>query len=185
MEYYLGEKDNKGLNNMDTSIFHDLIQKYGQQTNLDPQQLQVGQQVYTPEGTAMTVIEDPSDTTSKTLMPSDQQGQQLPKGVTTVEDNELASQYSLQPPNGTQPAPGAQGATVAKRAQEEDPEELGEVNWNDIADIVNDMSTAVKNKDMRWVMECMEDMTGVVLMNINMPSDLKVASVFEEYIEEI
>lgn len=166
----------------DYSVFEAMIHKYSQQ-NLDPQSLQVGQQVYTPEGEVMTVIENPADTTTKTLMPADQQGSQLPQGVQTVEDTDLASQYSLQPPNGTQPATGATPATTArKRAQEE-----LTVNWNDIQDIVSDLNSAVQQKNMQKVMECLEDLTDMALMNINMPSDMKMtaSNIFEDFAREL
>jgi len=65
---------------------------------MDPTQLQSGQPVYDPEGEEWLVVGDPDQTTDKVVMPADQQGTQIPQGVTTVEDAELASEYSLQPP---------------------------------------------------------------------------------------
>jgi len=89
------------------SIFADLATKYAQAApvdpsqGLDPSQLQVGQQVYSPEGTPMTVVENPQDTTTTTVMPADQSGTDVPQGVETLEETELASQYSLQPNEAT------------------------------------------------------------------------------------
>ena len=89
------------------SIFADLASKYAQAApidpsqTLDPNQLQVGQQVYSPEGEPMTVVENPDDTTTTTLMPADQSGTDVPAGVETLEETELASQYSLAPNEAT------------------------------------------------------------------------------------
>lgn len=83
---------------MDTSVFLEVIQKYAQ--DLDPTALQVGQSVYDASGQEMIVIADPEDTTTKTLMPADQQGVSIPQGVTDVEEGELASQYSVQESDG-------------------------------------------------------------------------------------
>lgn len=165
----------------DYSVFADLATKYAQQ-NLNPQDLQIGQQIYGPDGKAMQVIEDPTDTTTKTLMPVDQQGSQTPQGVETVEDTDLAAQYNLQPPNGTQPATGVTPATTAKRAQEEDLE----VNWNDLQDIVQGLTASVQKKDMRGVVEALEDLTEMVFLNVNMPSDMKMSAsnMFKDFVEE-
>ena len=94
-----------------SSVFDSLIKKYSQEivddgmsTVLDPTQVQVGQAVYDAAGQEYYVVEDDPTTTYKTLMPSDQSGQQIPEGVTTVEDAELTSEYTLQNPQGPQTA---------------------------------------------------------------------------------
>jgi len=90
---------------VDYSLFEELASRYAQEMTdpgtgqaLDPTQLQQGQPVYDQEGDEWLVVGNPDDTTSKVVMPADQQGAQVPENVTTVEDAELASTYSLQPP---------------------------------------------------------------------------------------
>lgn len=90
---------------VDYSLFEGMARRYAQYlpandmgTLMDPTQLQSGQPVYDPEGEEWLVVGDPDQTTDKVVMPADQQGTQIPQGVTTVEDAELASEYSLQPP---------------------------------------------------------------------------------------
>lgn len=93
---------------VDLSIFEELAERYAQVTEaqtpqaLDPTALQQGQPVYDYEGNEWLVVGDPEGTTNKILMPGDQQGAETPQGVTTVEDQELATTYSLQPPGGMQ-----------------------------------------------------------------------------------
>jgi hypothetical protein len=67
-------------------------------TTMDPAQLQPGQPVYSPEGKEFVVLNNPAGESQKVIMPSDQQGSQLPQGVTTVEDTELSSEYTLTSP---------------------------------------------------------------------------------------
>lgn len=154
---------------MDYEIFQDLIGKYAQDaTNpnqgIDPTQLQVGQQVYSPEGDALVVVENPADTTTTTLMPADQANPTVPEGVQTVEDTELSSQYSLQPANGV-PAPVAK----SRKAQEEPT-----VDWRDIRDIANDMNTAIESEDMQRLLESLEDMFNIAMLNVNVPEDMEI-----------
>jgi len=93
----------------DLSIFRELAARYAQVTptdpsvTLDPQALQTGQPVFDTEGSEWLVVGDPEGTTDKVVMPADQQGADVPQGVTTVEDQELASTYTLQAPGGMQP----------------------------------------------------------------------------------
>jgi hypothetical protein len=63
---------------------------------LNPQDLQVGQSVWDNEGKEQVVVESPQGEAQKTLMPKDQQGQPIPQ-VTTVDDPDIQTQYSLQP----------------------------------------------------------------------------------------
>lgn len=67
-------------------------------TTMDPSQLQPGQPVYSPEGKEFVVLSNPAGETQKVIMPSNQQGSQLPQGVTTVDDTELSSEYQLTSP---------------------------------------------------------------------------------------
>jgi len=86
----------------DFSLFEELCSKYAQNVPLmDPTQLQEGQPIYDPEGVEWLVVDDPEGTMNKVVMPADQAGAQLPEGVQTVEDDELASMYTLQPSGGT------------------------------------------------------------------------------------
>jgi hypothetical protein len=66
---------------------------------MDPSQLQPGQPVYSPEGKEFVVLNNPAGESQKVVMPSDQQGSQLPQGVTTVDDTELSSEYTLTSPS--------------------------------------------------------------------------------------
>ena len=103
-----------------TSIFEDLARHYAQQnppqedggqvnpqdeTGADPEQtnpgvdtdsLAQGQTIYDLAGIAYTVLE-PTQDGKKQIMPADQQGQQVPKGIKQVEDNDLASAYTMSP----------------------------------------------------------------------------------------
>jgi len=162
----------------DLSIFADLASKYAQvapadpNQNLDPNSLQVGQQVYSPEGTAMTVIENPMDTTTTTVVPADQAGTDVPEGVETLEEAELASQYTLAPNEAT-PAV----TTASRNAQDQS------VNWGDIQDIANDMNTAIQAQNMEAVLESLEDMFQIAMSNVSLPEDTKIGSIFEDYID--
>ncbi len=174
---------------MSYSVFTDLISKYAQedQPMVDPMDLQVGQSVYDAEGNEMVVIGDPEDTTDKTLMPADQQGSNIPEGVTNVEDAELTSQYSLQPDSAQGPitarlaALRKQAAAFFRKAQAEDVS----VNWDDLIDIAHEMNNAIQTKNMKRVMESLEDMTDMVLMNVQLPADITAgSSIFEEFIRD-
>ena len=171
---------------MDQSIFTDLANRYAQTApqnpnqNLDPNQLQVGQQIYSPTGEAMTVIENPMDTTTTTVMPAEQSGSETPQNVQTLEESELAAQYSLQPNEAT-PAVTAHSRKAQAIAEDE---EL-QVDWRDIDDIVGELNRYVQSRDLRGVMTAMEDLFDIAMNNVNLPEDTKVASIFEEYIEEV
>ena len=87
-------------------VFDALIRKYAQTTpedpagtTMDPQSVQMGQSIYDPTGQEYIVVEDDPTTTYKTIMPKDQQGQQMPEGITTVDDSELQVDYSVQQPS--------------------------------------------------------------------------------------
>ena len=157
------------------SIFADLATKYAQAApvdpnqSLDPTQLQVGQQVYSPEGEAVTVVENPMDTTTTTVMPADQSGTGVPEGVQTLEETELASQYTLQP-NSATPAV----TTASRNAQTV-------VNWNDLQDVAQDINKAIDSQDMQAVLQSLEDLFEIAMSNVNMPEDTKVGSIFEDY----
>jgi hypothetical protein len=108
------------MSHKDTSIFEDIIHIYAQQnppqedggqanpqdengadteqTNpgVDTDSLAQGQTIYDLAGIAYTVLE-PTQDGQKQIMPSDQQGQQVPKGIKQVEDNDLASSYTMSP----------------------------------------------------------------------------------------
>ena len=165
---------------MDYSIFMEVLEKYAQTApqnpnqNLDPNQLQVGQQVYSPTGDALVVIENPMDTTTTTLMPADQTGTDVPQDVQTPEESELAAQYTLQPNEAT-PAVTAR----SRKAQD------GSVNWADLEDIASEMNSAIQEKDLRGVLAALEDMFEMAMSNVNLPEGTKVAtSIFAEYINE-
>jgi hypothetical protein len=176
---------------MSLEIFHDLIDKYAQMTpqnpnqNLDPNQLQVGQQVYSPTGDAMVVVENPMDTTTTTVMPADQATTDVPEGVQTLEESELASQYTLQPNEAT-PAVTAH----SKRAQAIGEDEEMEVDWRDIDDIVKELNKSVQSRDLKGVMASLEELFEMAMQNVNLPEDTEIAepeglgSIFAEYIGE-
>ncbi len=108
------------MSHKDTSIFEDLARHYAQQNppqenggqenpqdenGADPEQtnpgvdtdsLTQGQTIYDLAGIAYTVLE-PTQDGKKQIMPADQQGQQVPKGIKQVEDNDLASAYTMSP----------------------------------------------------------------------------------------
>ena len=65
---------------------------------MNPQEIQLGQSIYDPTGQEFLVVEDDPTTTYKTLMPADQQGQDVPEGITTVDDSQLSTEYSVQQP---------------------------------------------------------------------------------------
>lgn len=163
----------------DLSIFADLASKYAQvapadpNQNLDPNALQVGQQVYSPEGEAMTVVENPMDTTTTTVMPADQSGTDVPEGVETLEESELAAQYSIAPNEAT-PA-----VTAASRDAQD-----ASVNWNDLEDAARDVLNAIQAKNMQSALESLEDLFELAMGNISLPEDTKVGSIFEEYVSE-
>ena len=163
-----------------TEIFEDLARHYAQQNppqenggqenpqdenGADPEQtnpgvdtdsLAQGQTIYDLAGIAYTVLE-PTQDGKKQIMPADQQGQQVPKGIKQVEDNDLASAYTMSP-------------QASKRAQEE-----LSINWNDFDDILNAMKFAIDNKDAKSLMEAAEDMVDLILMNVSMPEGTDVS----------
>jgi hypothetical protein len=65
---------------------------------LDPTQLQEGQSVFDNEGNEQVIVGDPEGTTDKVIMPVEQVDMGVPANANTVDDAELASQYSLQSP---------------------------------------------------------------------------------------
>ena len=67
---------------------------------LDPTQLQEGQSVFDNEGNEQVIVGNPEGTTDKVLMPVEQVEMGVPANADTVEDAELAAQYSLQSPIG-------------------------------------------------------------------------------------
>ena len=100
-------------------VFASIIKRYAQAspadpagTTLDPMSVQMGQSVYDPTGKEFLIVEDDPTTTHKTLMPKDQQGVDMPEGVTTVDDSELSVDYSVQQPEG-----GPITATIASEFQ--------------------------------------------------------------------
>lgn len=110
MQYRVAQSQAKLTNHRRRSlgVFEAIINKYAQATPvdpaaqpLDPQAVQIGQSIYDPTGKEYVVVEDDPTTTYKTLMPADQQGQELPQGVTTVDDSELSVDYSVQQPTET------------------------------------------------------------------------------------
>jgi len=68
-------------------------------STMDPSQLQPGQPIYSPEGDEFVVLNNPAGESQKVVMPSDQQGSQLPQGVTTLDDTELSTEYTLTSPS--------------------------------------------------------------------------------------
>lgn len=108
--------------------FVEIIRRYAQASTpatpgqLNPQDLQVGQSVYDNEGNEQIVVESPQGGSQKTLMPKDQQGQQIPQ-VQTVDDPEIATQYSLQPTTPGSPKQVQQPTAnrQAAYADEDDP----------------------------------------------------------------
>lgn len=155
----------------DYSVFEEFITRCGQQQTdteqvdpgVVPDQLQTGQTVYDMSGKEFTVLEPDAGTGQKNIMPSDQQGQQVPSGVKQVTDDELSSSYTIQP------------MTTAKRAQEE---EAVELHWNDFQDIVNEMQAAIQAKDAKRLMEAAEDFTDMLLNNVSVPDDTDVSQAF-------
>jgi hypothetical protein len=95
------------------SVYSTVLEKYAQDlstetvtpssqtdsSTMDPSQLQPGQPVYSPEGKEFVVLNNPAGETQKVVMPSDQQGSQLPQGVTTLDDTELSTEYTLSSPS--------------------------------------------------------------------------------------
>jgi len=111
-----------------SNVFDTIIKKYSQDmsdgtTTTDPTAIQKGQTIYDGSGQGFIVVEDDPTTTYKTLMPVDQQGKDVPEGITTVEDYDLNSQYSVQSPQGQ----GVQGPQTASI----EPEFNLTANWED------------------------------------------------------
>ena len=154
------------------SIFEEFIHRNSQEQAaqpLDPNQLQVGQNVYdqtTQE--EYTVVEDDPSTTHKVLMPAGQQGTPVsgvPEGVKSVEDSELATSY------GVQPATQATGPVVARRAQED-------IDWDDIASSVTDLIAFTRQRDFHGATSSIEELTNIVLSHIEMPEDTDFGPMF-------
>lgn len=80
----------------------------GAETGVDPTQLQEGQSVFDNQGGEQVIVGDPDGTTDKVLMPKEQVDMGIPANADTVEDAELASQYSLQSPLAFNDAPHLQ-----------------------------------------------------------------------------
>ena len=80
----------------DQVINHYIAQMEGVQPITDPTMLQPGQVVTDQAGGPMQVVENDPATTNVVLAPVDQ-AQNVPDGVQTVEEADLATQYSMQP----------------------------------------------------------------------------------------
>lgn len=93
----------------DYSIFTDLMEKYAQDQNpqdqtdteqvdpnVNPDAIQTGQTIYDTSGQEYIVL-DPNESGQRNIMPSDQQGQQIPTGVKTVNPDELSASYTTTP----------------------------------------------------------------------------------------
>lgn len=83
----------------------------GDAQTMNTDDLQPGQPVYSSEGKEFIVLSNPAGESQKVLMPSDQQGSQLPQGVTTVENTDLESRYTLTSPQTTQKVQSSKKAT--------------------------------------------------------------------------
>jgi len=176
------------------------MEKKNQAAN--PQQLQNGQSVWNAEGTEMLVLEDSPDQPHKVVMPADQVGSPTPQGVVSVPDEDIASQYSIQDGvtnTGPELATTANqkhtiedpyavdvveradswmrmgdGETNLENWHKMDKKSQAEINWNDLRDIIGDISTAIEVQDFQRVVEGAEDLTDMILGNISMPDDTQV-----------
>jgi hypothetical protein len=154
---------------MDLSIYEDLAHKYAQeQPAMDPNALQVGQSVYNTEGKEYRVVENPEGTTSKVLMPVEQEDPNNPQ-VQTVEDAELATGYTVQPAEGVQPV------TARRKAQE--------VDWSDIQSLALEVLAYSRREDLKGVTTAVEELTNILLSSMEVPADAfdKAGSVLPEF----
>ena len=129
---------------------------------INPDQLQKGQAVYDVSGKEFTVLDD-SENGLKTIMPSEQQGQQTPSGIKQLAPEELSSSYTIQP-------------TARKVMAEEDGPYV--LNWGDFRDLLGDMQSAVNKEDMHKLLEHAQDLIELIMMNISMPSDTDIGKAF-------
>ncbi len=145
----------------DYSVYENVVRRYAQtQTQdtpsqaLDPTQLQVGQSVYDASGKEYRVVENPDGTTSKVLMPKDQQDPNNPT-VQTVEDSELAAQYNVQPPTETT-------TTARKHAQED-------VDWNELQSLALELLAYTRRENLKQVLVQVEEITNLLLEHMEVP----------------
>jgi len=102
-----------------TAALSEIFHRYSQELTtsvMDPSQLQVGQPLYDNTGKEFLVVENEPEKGNTVLMPADQQGAQVPEGVTSVDDMSIQTEYSVQPAEGATAARSA----VIKKLKEED-----------------------------------------------------------------
>lgn len=153
----------------DFSLFEKWAQDQQQNTEQDnpeivPEMLQKGQSVYDVTGQEFTVLDD-SDAGQKVIMPSNQQGQQIPTGIKQMTPEELSSSYTIQP--------------QARKVLTADSEAY-ELNWGDFADIVGEMRSAVDAQDMKRLMENAQDLMELIMLNVQVPADVDLHVAFNK-----
>jgi hypothetical protein len=154
------------------SIFMDLAdeyQKVAQQTQVDPNQLSVGDTIYDADGTEFQVIADPDNTTNKILMPTQEEGMTTP-ATEAVEDVELGMYTQEEEEGGVQYAEVAETATSvsAKKAQED-------IDWPEIQSMALDLNALARQENMQGVIASLEELTNYVLGYIDFPADMPMS----------
>jgi len=164
MELYAKKSNFKKENNM-FGLFSNIINKYAQEdmnTNpgmenppVDPNTLQVGQQIYDQEGNSRTVIQNQDGTI--TTMPTDQAGQQIPQGVETIDPNEKPDEYSTTPPNQN---------VQARIAQD-----LG-IDWEELESIALEVATYAQAEKEKAFFDALDRLNTAALSYVQLPTDL-------------
>ena len=180
MEYLAEKSTNKRAKKAFamTSIFDEIIHKYSQNSSLDS--MQPGQVIKGTDGVSYTVVKDntsgekffapaqgqPGQQTQQT-----QQEQQVQQPQDPSQQNQDPNQYAMQPNNAVKPEdenkPEPMGAKTSQNLQG-----LTDQDWADIGSMGSDISQYAQKKDMRGIMEILEDLTDFTLTFVNLPEDL-------------
>lgn len=143
------------------SLFNNLITRYAQEVvpqddqPIDPNQLQVGQQVYDSEGKPQTVVQNEQG--ELVTIPADQAGQTVPQGVKTLQPTELVD-YSLNPPNDL---------VQARIAQEE-----SGIDWEELMSISLECATYAQAEKDRAFFDALDRLNTAALSYVQMPTDI-------------
>jgi hypothetical protein len=142
----------------DYSIFTEVAKRYAQTapvdtSQLDPNALQEGQSVYDTTDKEFVVLKTDDMSDQKVIVPKDQLQQGgIPSGVQTVDENELQTNYQLQPGSSQT----AVKALREFRAQSED-------DWDDLLSEAIDFVAQVRRKNTDEVLEQLDRLNGLVM----------------------
>lgn len=180
---YLAEKSNRTRIKRVavTTIFDEIIHKYSQSAGGNSlENMQPGQTVKGTDGITYTVVKD-NTSGEKFFAPQQQQdpNQQQMQQQNPDQQVQDPNQYAMNP-DGTvpnqeeeqnQPKQEPMGAKTSRRKAQESG--IMEQDWQDLASMGEDIAQCAKNKNMRGIMEILEDLTDFALSFINVPEDIQ------------